>query len=287
MTMTLARRRELTLLLVLQIAHLIVISGQIPAHGRTTLLETAIFRALSPFQRAAAVGASWISRTYRGYVWLREASAENARLRREIETARLELTRSRADKGELDRLRQILRLAESWPYQVEPALVIGSDSLNPMKTMFINKGSSSGVRQNSPVVSPEGFLVGRIITPVAPSVATVQLITDGEASVGVILATSRTYAVLGGMGDGRCSLRYVPNIVEVAADEEVLTSGLDQIYPRGVFIGRVTSSGPTSSVFKEVTVAPAVQLNRLEHVLVIIGDKPQLTRPSTPGETEP
>ena len=200
MPLHIARKREVILLLALQIAHLIIISAQVPLHGRTTVLEAAVFNLLSPFQRATAATLTGIASFYHDYIGLRHARTENIDMRKRLDQALLELNRLRTKQQDVQRLEQLLRLGETLPYEMEPARVIGADSLNPMKTLFINKGLLARIRHNCPVISPEGFLVGRVVTPIAPSQATVQLLTDSEASVGAILANSRTYAIVSGIG---------------------------------------------------------------------------------------
>jgi len=273
MPILLARKREITLLIVLQFVHLIIISAQVPLHGKTSVLEAVLFRMLSPFQRAAFATFDGVVSFYEGYVGLRRAHVENEELRARLHAALQEMNRLRTEQGEIQRLEQLLRLAENLPYTTEAAHVIGADSLNPMRMLYIDKGSKAGIRHNCPVISPEGYLVGRVITPVAPAQATVQLLTDADASVGAILSKSRAYGVVGGTDDGRCTLRFVPTIVDVAPGEELHTSGLDQIYPRGIIIGKVLSSTTTGSVFRDVTVEPFVSIHRLEYVLVLTGEK--------------
>jgi rod shape-determining protein MreC len=55
----------------------------------------------------------------------------------------------------------------------------------------------------------------------------------------------------------------------VSSGETVLTSGLDQIYPKGLRVGTVvgTSSG---NIYKNIEVKPAADLSRLETVLVVL-----------------
>lgn len=273
MPLTRPRRRDLTVLLILQLIHFSWISAQIPLRGQTSLLESIVFKVISPFRAVVSGAINGVSSFYHGYIGLRGANIENEALRRELENARLELNRVRGERGELDRLREVLQLADALPYRAQAALVVGADALNPVRSLFINKGTDDGVRQNCPVITPEGFLVGRVITPLAGHQATVQVLTDTDANVGVILANSRRFGVLSGAAGESCTLKYIPNSVETQPGEDVLTSGLDQVYPRGLPVGRIASSTPGHSVFKEILVTPLVTLNRLEHVLVLIGDK--------------
>ena len=58
--------------------------------------------------------------------------------------------------------------------------------------------------------------------------------------------------------------------------DEVVTSGLDQIFPKGLTVGRVVRIGPGTGLFKEIYVAPSVHFDELEEVLVV---KPMPMRP--------
>lgn len=55
----------------------------------------------------------------------------------------------------------------------------------------------------------------------------------------------------------------------VARGETVVTSGLDQVYPKGLAVGTVVQVG-AGNIYKEITVKPAVDLSRLEMVLVVV-----------------
>jgi rod shape-determining protein MreC len=68
---------------------------------------------------------------------------------------------------------------------------------------------------------------------------------------------------------GEVVLEKVMSDETVAAGERVLTSGGDQIFPKGLPVGTVTKVSPGSELFLNIRVKPAVDLNRLEEVLVI------------------
>ena len=63
------------------------------------------------------------------------------------------------------------------------------------------------------------------------------------------------------------------------SDIVVVTSGLDQIYPRGLVVGRVRSVGTGSGLFKEVAVQPSANFEKIEEVMVATATPPppQLT----------
>ena len=90
-----------------------------------------------------------------------------------------------------------------------------------------------------------------------------------------MLEKTRVQGVLKGDSQNLCLIRYIMNEEPVTFGETVLTSGLDQIYPKGLRVGVVvqTSAG---GIYKNVEVKPAVDLSRLETVLVVL--KPNSTQ---------
>jgi rod shape-determining protein MreC len=133
--------------------------------------------------------------------------------------------------------------------------------------IFIDKGSDSGLTADLAVITPEG-VVGKILA-IFPHSAQVLLITDASSGVGVTLAQSRVQGILKGSANGLCDLYYVMNEEVVTHGEAVLTSGLDQIYPKGLPVGTVVTVGD-GNIYKTISVKPSADLNRLEMVLVVL-----------------
>jgi rod shape-determining protein MreC len=94
------------------------------------------------------------------------------------------------------------------------------------------------------------------------------LISDPSSGVGCILEKSRLQGVLKGTRQSSTQLHYIMDNQPVAVGETVLTSGLDQIYPKGLPVGVVSHAAP-GSIYQEIVVTPTVQLDRLETVLVV------------------
>jgi rod shape-determining protein MreC len=55
---------------------------------------------------------------------------------------------------------------------------------------------------------------------------------------------------------------------KVPAGEAIITSGMDQVYPKGLLVGHVVQS-EEGNIYRRITVKPAASLNRLENVLVL------------------
>lgn len=101
------------------------------------------------------------------------------------------------------------------------------------------------------------------------STALVLLIDDQTSGVGSILDKSRLQGILRGTSSGEVVLEKVMSDEAVPVGEQVLTSGGDGIFPKGLPVGTVTKVSPGSDLFLNIRVRPAADLNRLEEVLVV------------------
>ena len=113
-------------------------------------------------------------------------------------------------------------------------------------TVTIDAGSAEGVSPDMAVISGRG-VVGRVIQPVAPHAATVQLLTDRLAGVAVTFERTNTGGiVVGGVGDPPFRAEYVSPLADIQPGDTVVSSGQDGVYPQGFAVGtvdRVTKSG--------------------------------------------
>lgn len=196
--------------------------------------------------------------------------AENARLRDrvdELERSGLEAADAQREREELLALLE-LRFAQDVP-QVS-ARVVSAPVSNFELTVEIDRGSDDGVQEGMPVVAAGG-LVGQVVEA-SGSRAVVLLITDPTSAVGVRLARSGDVGVAEGTGRGRpLEVDFIDARTKVARGEAVVTSGLqNSVFPPSIPVGRVAEAEvPAGAVEQEVTVRPAVDLDRLVFVKVL------------------
>ncbi|MBI1737902.1 MAG: rod shape-determining protein MreC [Acidobacteria bacterium] len=157
------------------------------------------------------------------------------------------------------------------------ARVIGSGASESSRTLYIDRGETDGIHKNMAVITPEG-VAGKVLETFSKS-SLILLITDKDSGAGALLANSRTFGVVRGTGEPTVELRNVINDQDVALGETVLTSGLDQIFPKDLPLGTVASV-EKGNPFKLIRVKPAARLDRLEEVLVL------LTRQEIPEKKE-
>jgi rod shape-determining protein MreC len=118
------------------------------------------------------------------------------------------------------------------------------------------------------VIHPQG-VVGQVVSVTSHS-AKVILVSDHASGVDVLMATSRARGVVEGAGEQVCELKFVTKDVSVRVGEQVITSGMDGVYPKGLVVGQVAQIGNSSAgLFQPVEIKPAVEFARLEEVLLV------------------
>ncbi len=238
-----------------------------PDEQDTRLIRIWAVDAITPFERALIRVQNGASGIWQEYFFLRGVRAENRRLNEQIEQMRLDQVRLSEDAGQARRLQQLLAFKEQVIARTVPAQVIGSSGSDLSKSIYIDKGSDDGVAQDMPVITASG-VVGKVLR-VYPSTSLVLLINDQSSGVGALLDKSRLQGVVHGTPNGELMLEHIMSDEKVAPGETVLSSGGDQIFPKGFPIGTVTHVSPGREMFLNIKVKPAADLNRLEEVLVI------------------
>ncbi len=258
-------------LLILQLA---LLSLQIEGPSGTLLFKTWTLAAQAPVIAVASGITGGFNHVWRGYIWMVGARAENEQLKQAVRQLSLVHSAYEQMKQENIRLRRLVSLNDTVAFQTVGARVVARTPGFLSNVIYINRGSADGVRVDAPVFSGDG-IVGRAVI-VASHQSQVQLITNPDASVGVMLERTRTPGVLRGSGDLLLDLNYVSNTEQIAVGDMVLSSGLDGIFPKGLVIGKVVDSRKGKGVFRAIKVEPIMDLVRIEEVSVLLSEpKPE------------
>ena len=213
---------------------------------------------------------------------LRNAQAENEALRQRLAQAENELREARQARDENERLKKLLDFTKDISYQSIPARVVARDPSVWFNSLIINRGSTSGVDLDMPVITPEG-IVGRVVG-VGPVSAQVMLITDERSAAGAVvgqLGQSNALGSVRGFGkNGLLEMRYVSGLGTVNVGDYVVTTGQDRIYPPGISVGTVVEVVPGSATTPHtIRVKPGARLDSLQEVAVLNYRAPQRTAP--------
>jgi len=261
-----ARHTSFFVLLGVLFGQLLLLSIQVTRNQNVRLINVWAAEFFGPFERGFhgaidSTAEAWVSVHD---LWAYRQANQN--LGSELVLARARIQQLSEKAAEVERLKALLHFKEQSPYKTVAAQVIAASPQEGSAAIVIDRGQDAGLEADMPVITPEG-VVGKIAAVYAHT-AQVLLITDPTCGVGCLLEKSRIQGILKGSGQGQCELHYVMDDQKVPAGEPVITSGLDQVYPKGLLVGHVAHS-EEGNIYRRITVKPAAALNRLEDVLVL------------------
>ena len=174
---------------------------------------------------------------------------------------------------ENERLRALLELSEKYPaFQTTAASVIAKDGGNYGRFITIDKGIESGIAVNQPVMAQNG-LVG-LVFETGYGWSKIQTILDPSTSVGCRISRTGDVTVAEGdntlVNDSLLKMLYISKQFTILEGDIVETSGLGEIYPPGISIGKIKEikiSDNTNSQY--ATIVPMVDFSNLQEILVI------------------
>ncbi|MBR7957996.1 rod shape-determining protein MreC [Burkholderia cenocepacia] len=166
-------------------------------------------------------------------------------------------------------LRAVLELRQHIATQSTP-VEIQYDTSDPFtQKIVVGQGSQQGIQDGSPVVSEDG-VVGQV-TRVFPLQSEVTLVTDRDLAIPVqVLRTGLRSVIYGTPKGDSLDLRFVPTSADLVAGDELITSGLDGVYPPGLPVAKVVRVDKLAdTAFARVTCAPVAAVRGARQMLVL------------------
>jgi rod shape-determining protein MreC len=224
---------------------------------------------LYPLQRAALVPRD----IFMGAADLAVTSATLRNENAQLHARNLRLSQQANESAQLAaenaHLRALLQLSQRSTIQSIPA-EIQYDTRDPFtQKVVIGRGSQQGIQDGSPVVNEDG-VVGQV-TRVFPMQAEVTLLTDKDQAVPVQIVRTGLRSVIYGTPKGdSLDLRFVPISADVLAGDELVTSGLDGVYPPGLPVAKVMRvDKQADTAFARVICLPIAQVRGERQLLVL------------------
>jgi rod shape-determining protein MreC len=212
----------------------------------------------------------WGRHLWQSYLALHGVELENEALKKEVARLQREIVQYREALIANARLKRLLKIKNKVKGTTIVADVVGVDLAPWAGTITIDQGRKDGIRPTMVVLSGAG-VVGQVIKS-SFYFSKVLLLSDYNSAVAAFVQRNRVRGILRGAGQGRCHLAYVGKQMDVEVGDEIITSGADQIFPKGLLLGRVSSvtQGSASDLFQKIDVVPAVDFKKLEEVLILI-----------------
>jgi rod shape-determining protein MreC len=214
---------------------------------------------------------------------LRGIRQQNKELHDQVVRLQMEQVQLKQDADQARRLQVLLDFKEKFISKTVAAQVIATSGTEQSRLITIDKGSRDGLKPDMAVVTPDG-VVGKVKDVFRLS-SQVLLINDHDSGAGVILERSRLQGIVKGTSLGELQIEIMSD-EKVEPGERLITSGGDQIYPKGYSVGTVIGATPDhdNDPFLVIKIKPAADLSRLEEVLVIteMADNSQVTSGAAP-----
>ncbi len=263
----LGRYRNLSVLVIVIMAQLVLLAVQVKNNQDVRLIRVWAVTAITPLARVLE-GIRANTFGLAGEYWqLIEIRSQNQTLKADVDRFKLENQYLKEELATAKRVEAMASFVQRNPNKTIGARIIGAGAGMNSKVVFIDRGSTSGVLKGMPVITPDG-IVGKV-TASYPTGSQVMLITDPTFGCGVVSDKSRVHGTARGQGNNQLLVDYIQNEQAVQVGEIFYTSGDDRIFPKGLPVGpvRVSREG---KLFKEIYVAPAAFEKGLEEVLVVL-----------------
>lgn len=276
---TIRRRRAVLALLV--VSSVVLLTASFGGNGGVGSVQRGVFELVSPIQDVASRSLKPFRDLFGWFGDTWHAKGENASLKRERNQLREQNAvmqsrlRNASVAAKLVKLDQVASLDQLGPVT---ARVYGAAPTLQFQSLFINRGTNSGVKVGQPVVAENG-LVGTIIAATG-GYSKVRLVTDQAFGASVMVARTGTPGVLrsGGAPDD-LAMKTIDPKANVGVGSTVVTRGTDvnarglpSLFPPDVEVGRVVKVDDAGTDTQVVHVRPLVDVRSVQHVQVLTRD---------------
>lgn len=203
------------------------------------------------------------------YLLLVNTKRHNELLEAEVGELRSQIAALKEAELENQRLRESLDFKAREVHRLVPAHVVAHDVSGDYFEIRLDRGADFGVEKGMGVLSSHG-VVGRVLH-VTAHYSDVLTLIDPTSSIDAIIQRSRARGILSGQSKQlTCKLKYIERNDDVQVNDTVLSSGYDDIFPKGLLMGYVTAVIPSANgILQTVTVKSAVDIYRLEEVFIV------------------
>jgi rod shape-determining protein MreC len=223
---------------------------------------------VNPFIYYSSKTAGFFGDVWSGYINLVYVRQDNLELKEKNDRLKMENSLLREKVLEYERLKKLLNFKEAYSFQSVACNVVGRNVDGYLKYIIIDRGSEDGIDLKDPVISFEG-LVGSV-SEVYKNTARVDVILNIKNNASIMNKRTRAVGIIRGNGEGQLVVDYYDRLDKVEINDELITSGLGGVYPKGIAVGVVNRvDEKDTGLFQDLFVRPVVDFYKLENVLVL------------------
>lgn len=253
-----------------------------------SFVESAVRDGLAPLFLAVNRATKTVTGAWDSALAVRNAHAENERLRDEVTALRQQLAALEEARRENEALRSVLDLPSNTPREVVFGEVIARPLNNWWSGLTINKGRRDGITPQMGVVTSAG-VVGHVRS-VSHFTAEVVLLIDPRSAVGGIIQRTGEPVLVEGTGPPGTELRVrmLTAGTDIEPGDVIVTSGLSRLFSKGIPIGIVDDVEVGAfGLSVDATVQPFVDFSTLEFVTVVEHPAASLEAPDNTPDDAP
>ncbi|MFH2105504.1 MAG: rod shape-determining protein MreC [Parcubacteria group bacterium] len=224
---------------------------------------------LSPIQSYFYDVGEKISTYSRLVVSIRELEQQNKALEEKVRSLYVSKSQVKALTSENKMLREELGFVGEREEEMVPSFVISRDPNNLFFSLGVDRGKEDSVDKSMPVVLSDGVLVGQILEAEATT-ASILPVVDSRSKINAEVVNSGATGIVTGEHNLALVMDMIPQDKEVKVGDLVVTSGIGQLFPRGLLLGEVEEiSTSNNALFQKAKVKPMFNFHDLRLVYVI------------------
>lgn len=251
------------------------LSGRELSFEKTTVFDNFMVDIFSPVQSSVTFMRVKTLNFFEHYLMNIDASKENDVLKKDVLELQGQVFSLEQVAKENKRLKDLLQFRGESGLQKILAQIIAWDANSDFKVLRINKGKSDGVALQSSVITAKG-LVGYIFR-LTDHYSDIITILDPNNRVDALVERTRSHGIIEGYSRNRAIMKYLAGTEPVILGDLILTSGLGNIYPKGLKIGKIARIERESyGISQSIEITPSMDFSTLEEVVVLVTPKNEL-----------
>lgn len=241
--------------------------------GRLRALDdfrSALTSFLTPFKEVVHLPGLFIENSAGYFISKKNLNEEIQRLTKENQLLQLDAARMEEMRQENENLRHLVSALAATTDHVVTTEVIGRPADPFSRRIQIAAGALDGVQVGMPVIGPFGVL-GQVSRTVSHQ-SEVTLISDHKSRISVINNRTGQIFLLAGTGDsGLLTVAFAQPSADLQPGDELVTSGLDHLYPKAVLTAIVKSSTYVpGEAYRRVEATAAADLTDVQFATVVL-----------------
>lgn len=266
------RRQRAILNFVVLFISLVGVAKRSYVLDQTSTFENFLIDSFAPLQSSVTSVRSEVGNFFDHYITNINASKGNIELRRKIDDLENKIFDFKELSRENKRLKKLLDFGDGITYRKVLAQVVAWDANSDFNVIRINKGLKDGVQLQAAVVTSEG-LVGYIYR-LTDHFSDILTVLDSNNRVDGLVQRVRSHGIIEGYNNEKSIMKYISRSEPIILGDTVITSGLGNIYPKGVRVGTVSRIERESyGITQNVEITPAVDFGRLEEVVILLSSE--------------